>query len=163
VAHATDPTLWIRDLNQSPFNVGHRVQLEDFDESHVATLNELYGWPAKGEHAIARLMTLLGGHPYLVRLALFTMVDRGLEIGELERDATKENGPFAHHLQRHLNRFLANAELRDALKQILNKGICASEEVFQKLWAAGLIRGETRDQVSMKYKIYEDYARKKGL
>ena len=50
--YATEVHLFIRDLNQSPFNVGTRVALEDFTRPQVA-----------------RLAELVGGHPCLTRRA----------------------------------------------------------------------------------------------
>jgi hypothetical protein len=43
LGHATDPALWIEDLNQSPFNVGDRLRLGDFTRDQVADLNDRHG------------------------------------------------------------------------------------------------------------------------
>ena len=43
IAYATEAHLLIADVNQSPFNVGIRVALEDFTAEDVMTLNERYG------------------------------------------------------------------------------------------------------------------------
>jgi serine/threonine protein kinase len=40
IAYATEAHLFITDLNQSPFNVGTRLQLEDFTLAQIADLNE---------------------------------------------------------------------------------------------------------------------------
>jgi hypothetical protein len=163
VAHSTDPGLWIRDLNQSPFNVGLRVVLDDFDSHQVAELNELYGRPLAGPEEVARLMALVGGHPYLVRLALYTMATRSHTLSQLERTATDQDSPFAPHLQRLLRFLLNDRALSSACGKILVDGTCDDEALFQRLWSAGLIRGETRDFVSMRYKLYETYFKKKRL
>jgi hypothetical protein len=63
VAHATDPALWIRDLNQSPFNVGLRVVLQDFDAAQVLYLNEQLGCPLRSPAEVERLVNLVGGIP----------------------------------------------------------------------------------------------------
>ena len=42
IAYATEAHLFITDVNQSPFNVGTRLTVEDFTLSQVADLNERY-------------------------------------------------------------------------------------------------------------------------
>src|SRR5918912_560109 len=42
IAYATEAHLFITDLNQSPFNVGTRLTLEDFTPGEVAELNRRY-------------------------------------------------------------------------------------------------------------------------
>jgi hypothetical protein len=164
VTHATDPRLWIKDLNQSPFNLDRgEIRLKDFDASQVAILNERYGRPAHDQDALGRLMTLVGGHPYLVRRALYTMATRKLSIGDLERVASDREGPFAAHLERRLDHFITDKRLGRILRKIRINGVCDDEEVFQNLWAAGIVDGETRKQASIKYKIYADYAEMIGL
>ena len=163
VAHATDPALWIRDLNQSPFNVGLRVVLDDFDADEISLLNGRYGRPLRGKAEVTRLMTLVGGHPYLVRLALYTMATRPCTLAQIERGATDEDGPFAPHLRHLLKILLGDEPLRAAVRSILNSGTCDDEMLFQRLWSVGLIRGESRDRVAPRYKIYEDYFHKKRL
>src|SRR5206468_9769560 len=45
IAYATEAHLFITDLNQSPFNVGTRLTLDDFTLEQVAELNRRYGSP----------------------------------------------------------------------------------------------------------------------
>ncbi|MBM5816227.1 MAG: toll/interleukin-1 receptor domain-containing protein, partial [Cyanobacteria bacterium K_Offshore_surface_m2_239] len=67
---ATEPYHLIANLNQSPFNVGEVIPLDDFSAEQVAELNQRHGAPlAPGP--LAQLMELLHGHPYLVRRALY--------------------------------------------------------------------------------------------
>jgi hypothetical protein len=39
IAHSTEPALFIRDLSQSPFNVGTSLRLDDFDRGELRWLN----------------------------------------------------------------------------------------------------------------------------
>jgi hypothetical protein len=161
VAHATDPVLWIRDLNQSPFNVGFRTALDDFDPVQVAWLNERYGRPLAVANEIDRLVALVGGHPYLVQLALDTLANRPCTLDELERTAALEDGPFASPLRYLTNRVLSDAPLNRALRSILKRGACDDERLFQRLWAVGLIRGEARDRVAFRSRVYESFIGKR--
>jgi len=65
IAYATEAHLFIKDMNQSPFNVGTRLALEDFTEEQVAELNRRYGSPLKDEAELKRYCSLVSGHPYL--------------------------------------------------------------------------------------------------
>jgi hypothetical protein len=70
---STEPYLLIADVNQSPFNVGLKIYLEDFDENQVYELNQRHSSPVL-EADFPQVMELLSGHPYLTRKALYTMV-----------------------------------------------------------------------------------------
>jgi hypothetical protein len=70
---STEPYLLIADPNQSPFNVGLKLSLEDFSMDQVRDLNQRHGAPVR-ESDIPELTALLGGHPYLTRKALYTVV-----------------------------------------------------------------------------------------
>jgi hypothetical protein len=69
IAYATEAHLFITDLNQSPFNVGTRIILEDFTLEQITELNHRYGDPLRDQKEINRFVALLGGQPYLTRRA----------------------------------------------------------------------------------------------
>jgi hypothetical protein len=92
IAYATEPHLLIADINQSPFNVGVRVTLEDFGVAEAMALNERYGSALDSPAALTRLMALVGGHPYLLQSA-FDELRRGASLEALEADAHREVAP----------------------------------------------------------------------
>jgi len=163
VAHSTEPSLWIKDLDQSPFNVAHDFTLDDFDKKEVSAIDAVYGRKLKGEAEVTALMDLVGGHPYLVRLALYTMATEPCSLEALEKAAIDDDGRFTSHLSHLLNILYHDNSLLTAVRKILNDGKCDDETVFQRLWSVGLIRGETGRKVWLRYKIYERYFRKKLL
>jgi hypothetical protein len=160
IAHSTEPYLWIQDINQSPFNVEFKIELEDFDFQQVKELNSKHGIPLKTDGEIQELIELTGGQPYLVRLALYTMVKSNYSISQLKETATGDRGPFGDHLRQILWRLQGEKGLSDSLRQILRKGMCDYETHFLRLRSAGLVKGETRDQAKMRCQLYEDYLRK---
>lgn len=87
MAYITEAHLFITDLNQSPFNVGTRVALDDLTYAQGSELNRLYGAPLAPGEEVARLFALVGGHPYLVRRSLHEMQQRGLDIVAIEAGA----------------------------------------------------------------------------
>jgi hypothetical protein len=157
VAHSTDPALWITDPTQSPFNVGTEIRLEDFGLDEIDDLNLRYGEPLRSTPEAQRLMDLVAGHPYLVRLALHTMATQALSLGQLERSATEDHGPFASHLSHYLRLLLKNVELQEALRQVMKDGALDQELHYQRLWSAGLIRGARREEVALRCRVYEDF------
>ncbi|MEE8305125.1 MAG: AAA-like domain-containing protein, partial [Candidatus Tectomicrobia bacterium] len=120
IAHSTDPTLWIRDLNQSPFNVGRAIMLADFDQAQIEALNRTYGQPLKHEDDMSRLVDLTGGHPYLTRLALYTLATQPSSLADLEHTAAREDSLFASHLRQYVRLLLDDAELKTALLQVIH-------------------------------------------
>jgi hypothetical protein len=163
VAHSTEPGLWISALNQSPFNVAHEFTLDDFKAKEVGGLDVSYGHKLRGEAEGNALMELVGGHPHLVRLALYTMATEPCSFAVLEAAAVNEDGPFATHLGHMLNILYNDDSLLRAVRKILKYGKCDDERIFHRLWSVGLIRGETRHKVWLRYKIYDRYFRKKLL
>src|SRR5438105_3525682 len=100
IAYATEAHLFITDLNQSPFNVGTRLALEDFTLQQVDDLNGRHGEPLEGEGELERFYDLVGGQPYLVRRGLYELRARDLDLAALESQACGDEGPFGDHLRR---------------------------------------------------------------
>ncbi len=136
---STEPYLLINDLNQSPFNVGHRLILDDFTAAQVSQLNELYGLPV-AEADLPKLMTLLNGHPYLTSLVFYTMNRASMTWADLAVQANTDDGPFAEHLH-HVGRLL-NQEpgLKQVFAQILHRKQGEDELAQYRLLKAGLIK-----------------------
>src|SRR5260370_1058829 len=65
IAYATEAHLFITDLNQSPFNVGTRLLLEDLSPEQVSELNRRYGLPLRSSDTVPRFYRLLSMHTYL--------------------------------------------------------------------------------------------------
>lgn len=159
IAHATDPALWIDDINQSPFNVGEAVTLDGFNAGQFTALAECYRL-ALADAERERLRELIGGHPYLSRQALYLLASGQYHTaGELECAASRQDGPFGDHLRRFSVMLSAREPLRRAIGQILRDHACDDEQSFQRLFAAGLVIGASRHQVHMRCPLYADYFR----
>ena len=157
LAHAIDPALWIGDLNQSPFNVGDRVRLHDFTSLQVRDLNARHGSPLKTDGEIESLMDLVGGHPYLVRHALYLTSVGKSTLEELVHSAADDQGPFGDHLRSRLWSLRDNTRLQRAIADVIRDGTCADEYDFQALVSGGFICGDSRDRVEMRCELYRQY------
>ncbi len=137
---STEPYLLIPDVTQSPFNVGLKLYLEDFDEDQVRDLNRRHGLPVT-EGDFPKLATLFGGHPYLTRKALFTLVTKRMTWADLAREAAYDQGPFGEHLRNHLWLLRDEPDLREALREVVRCGSCENDMAFFRLLRAGLVKG----------------------
>jgi DNA-binding SARP family transcriptional activator len=157
MAYATEAHLFIADLNQSPFNVGTRLTLEDFTLEQVADLNVRHGSPLRGEAEVARLDRLLGGHPYLVQRALYEMAKRGVGIADLEAEADRDEGIFGDHLRRILVLLARDPELSEVLRGLLRGLPCPTVESFYRLRSAGVVTGDSARDARPRCRLYQLY------
>lgn len=152
---STEPYQLIDNLNQSPFNVGQVIELEDFTLAQVADLNRRHGNPLNPQEE-RQLVGLLNGHPYLVRLALYSIASHRLSTTELFANATSDHGPFGNHLRNHLFRLHGKQELIQGMFQVMRQNICEDERVFFRLRGAGLVRREGRTVIP-RCQLYADF------
>jgi len=138
---STHPYLLIDDVNLSPFNVGLTIRLRDFSPDQVVDLNHRHGDPLK-DNEVSTLMELVGGHPYLVRQAYYTLVSEGLSLQELQRVADSPDGPFGKHLLFYFHSLKKNPTMMDAFQQLLQGQKQHDESLLERLSAVGLIRHE---------------------
>jgi hypothetical protein len=151
----------VANLNQSPFNVGCVIELEDFTRAEVADLNARHapdGPPPFTPAELDRLMALVGGQPYLVRRALYLVTTGQLAPADLFARAADEHGPFGEHLRAHLGRLHEVPTLLAGLRRVLREGTCDDEQVFFRLRGAGLVRRQGTAVVP-RYALYADYFR----
>ena len=152
---STHPYLLIDDVNLSPFNVGLTIRLKDFSLDQVADLNQRHGSPLQ-PNEVALLMSLVGGHPYLVRQAYYTLVTEGLPLGDLLRVASSPEGPFGKHLLFYLHSLKKNSALFAALQQLLHDQKLPDESLLERLAAVGLIQQEN-GKWNARCGLYEEF------
>ncbi len=162
VACATEARLYIRDLNQSPFNVGVRVELGDFDPAQAARLHTLCrtldGDDPSDSAARAALYELLGGHPYLTRRALAWLAE-GENTGDVTAflaSADRDDGPLGSHLRRLAEPIVSDPALSEAVGQALAGRPC-HEEAFFRLRSAGVLSGLSAQDPRPRCALYARY------
>lgn len=158
VAHSTE-NYGKLDINQSPFNVGIPIQLEEFTLEQVQNLFYRHG--LNREDAIP-LMSIIGGHPYLVRLALYHLYHAQVTLQQLLKDAPTNAGIYKQHLIRHLEVLQVNQELGTVFKQVLSqlRPVIVEKRTIQvyQLESMGLIKLEG-DSVKISCPLYQRYFR----
>ena len=161
IAYATEAHLFISDMNQSPFNVGTRITLQEFTFEQVLDLNHRYGSPLRDTAEQARFYRLLGGHPYLTRRGLNELTTHGANVSWLESEAGREEGPFGDHLRRILVSVAADPEMHEAMGQVLKGHGCPTPETFYRLRSAGVVCGESARDARPRCQLYSDYLGKR--
>jgi len=157
MAYATEAHLFITDLNQSPFNVGTRLTLEDFTPGQVADLNLRYGAPLRTDGEVKRYFGLVGGNPYLTQRGLHEMAQRRLALDELEALAAGDDGPFGDHLRRMLAALAQDQAMRQAMIAVIDVGSCPTVESFYRLRSAGLVAGDSASDARPRCQLYAAY------
>jgi serine/threonine-protein kinase len=117
VVHSTEVYIPMN-INQSPFNVGLPIELPEFTSEQVQDLSRRHGlnWSAT---QVEQLMAMVGGHPYLVRVALYNIARQDMTLEQLLQEAPTEAGIYGDHLRRHLWNLQQHPELVEAVKQLV--------------------------------------------
>jgi hypothetical protein len=136
----TEPYLLIDRADQSPFNVVTPLSLEPLSRDQMGQLNSLHGGVLNtGE--LDHLHALVGGQPYLSRLALYRLnAEPRLTFSQLDERAADPEGPFGEHLRSLLLRLQGRSGLLDAMRQVVRHGTTSDDDTTHRLFRAGLTR-----------------------
>jgi DNA-binding CsgD family transcriptional regulator len=112
IAHSTDVYVQLK-TTESPFNVGIPIELSDFTPEQIKTLAIRHGLGTDYSQ-VNDLMAMVGGHPYLVSLALYHLAERHMGFEQLLREAPTRAGIYSAHLRFLESKLRCNPILRDA-------------------------------------------------
>ena len=156
VVHSTEGYIPL-DINQSPFNVGLPIEIKEFNLEQVTDLAHRHGLDWSNDQ-LEQLMILIGGHPYLVRLAFYHIVQRELTWEQLLKSSPTESGIYGDHLRRHLWNLNRDSGLAAAFSQVLASQSPVSLESAHafKLHSLGLVRLEGNGVVPS-FELYRQY------
>ncbi|NEP57946.1 MAG: hypothetical protein F6K31_13140 [Symploca sp. SIO2G7] len=156
VAHSTEVYIPL-DINQSPFNVGVPVELPEFNQQQVQELARLHGLDWQ-EAQVGNLMTMVGGHPYLIRLALYHIAAQEVTLEQLLQTAPTEAGIYSSHLLRHLGNIQAIPTLVEGLKRVVTSSEPTELDSMQtyKLHSLGLVQRQD-NYVIPRCNLYREY------
>ena len=139
LVHSTEVYIPLN-INQSPFNVGLPVELEEFSPSQVLDLAQRHRLTWQNQE-IEQLMGMVGGNPYLVRVALYHIAKGEMSLGEFLKLAPTEAGPLKAHLHRHRWNLEQHQELAQAMQRVLDGSVSVQLESLEmfKLHSMGLV------------------------
>ncbi|MCG8424551.1 MAG: AAA-like domain-containing protein [Proteobacteria bacterium] len=149
---------FITDPSQSPFNVGLQIRMNDFTPEHVAVLNRSHDRPFE-DSELDHLIQLIGGHPYLVRQALYEVASKRFTVAGLFDRAADDEGPFGDHLRYFLLRLYDDPQLGLGLRRVISRQSGLAEldrRITYRLLGAGLIKLQGGQYIP-RCKLYNDY------
>lgn len=144
------------DINHSPLNVGLAVTVGEWTAADISGLAHRHGL-AWREREVDELMALIGGHPYLVRVALHRLA-QGMPLAQMLAAAATAEGVFATHLEHLLWCLRQQPELAAAATEVLaaSEPVHLDTESAFKLVSLGLVRRRGND-VEAGLEVYRRY------
>jgi hypothetical protein len=153
IAHSTEVYIPLGS-DESPFNVGLPIELPEFTSGQVRDLVKLYGldWD---EDLIDRLMEMVGGHPYLIRLALYHIAQQDMDLSELLAIAPTDAEPYGEHLRRLWNNIKHQPALLNALLKVMDAKAAMNiePELSFQLYSMGVVI-RTGNQIEPRCQLY---------
>ncbi|MBP5973711.1 AAA-like domain-containing protein [Brasilonema sp. CT11] len=157
VVHSTEVYSSL-DINYSPLQgVGRIIALEEFNRKQIIELARRHELNWVGTE-VEQLMNLIGGHPHLVRLALYYLTSEQVSLEKLLQIASTEVSPFRDHLRQHLWNLQQHPKLADTFRDVVTANApmrLKSHEAF-KLQSMGLIKTQG-DNWSPSCNLYHQY------
>ncbi len=149
-------------LNQSPFNVGITITLPPLTLNQVQNLALSYGlyWAADSEGAerLVPLQVMVGGHPYLVSLALYHLCQKEMPLEVLLETASTPVGIYSQHLRELLSLLQKEPQLMSAMEKVIatNEKVELDAIAAYKLESMGLVQlnGNQAHTMCELYRLY---------
>ena len=156
LSHSTEAYIPL-DYNQSPFNTGVPLSLPEFTAAQILSISQKYRISLDADN-IAQLQREVGGHPYLVRLALHEISQNQTPLSDLFESSSLLQGIYSDHLRRLWLALQDNDELVKALKLTTQSQEPVSLDPIQayKLHSMGLI-DYLNNRVAISCNLYQRY------
>ncbi|MEM7757925.1 MAG: AAA-like domain-containing protein [Cyanobacteria bacterium P01_A01_bin.40] len=161
VTHSTEIYIALN-LNQSPFNVGLSLKLEEFNGQQVQELAKRYGLDQDQFNIqpadIKSLSQIVGGHPYLINLAFCHLVTQNNDIAKIIHEATTDTGIYRDHLRSYLVTLGDYPQLAKAFRTVIDsdEAVKLNSISAYELESMGLVKlkaNETKPACEL-YRIY---------
>jgi hypothetical protein len=92
-----------------------------------------------------------------VRRGLHELATQNTDLTEFEAQADCDEGPFGDHLRRILVLLAQDAVLCDAVRAVLSGTPCSDTKSFYRLRSAGVMAGETAQEMRPRCRLYAMY------
>lgn len=103
-------------------------------------------------------LELVGGHPFLIRIALYHICAQGLSLNQLLQEAIANGGIFHNHLWRNWRTLQKNPALAEAMATVVTAQQSVLLDPIQAymLESQGLIHHEV-DRIKLRCELYRAY------
>ncbi|MEI2580628.1 AAA-like domain-containing protein [Scytonema sp. PRP1] len=146
------------DINRSPFNIGLPIRLVEFTQQQVEDLAQRHALDWSTGKESAQLMSLVGGHPALIRIALYYLCSQVITLQELIQEALANGGIYRYHLWRHWAKLQEKPSLAKTYADVVTakQGISLDPIEAYKLESLGLICFKG-DRIVPRCELYRTY------
>lgn len=160
VVYSTEENVSL-DINRSLFNIGLPLRLSEFTRQQVEELARRYGLDWDNEKQASQLISLVGGHPALIQMALYYLCCQGITLEDLLQQARANGGIYRYHLWRHWVTLQENPTLAEVYAQVVMaaSSIPISPIEAYKLESLGLIDYDD-DRVRPRCELFRAYFKK---
>ena len=149
-------------VKTSPFNVGTAVELDELNTHQIEQLAQQYQLDIE-QDALKELIDMVGGHPYLIQIALYNLQKQNFSHRELINTASTPAGVYDHHLRMllsSLQRAPGNiyTDLSNTLKQIMisDNPVYVDSKKTYMLHSLGIVK-KRGNSVEPRCKLYREY------
>jgi transcriptional regulator with XRE-family HTH domain len=160
IAHSTEIYVPLRS-DESPFNVGLPIELPELTSQQVQDLVTRHALPWTTAE-IKLLMDMVGGHPYLISLAIDHIQQHQISLTDFLALAPTEAAPYGNHLRSLRNSLKRQPALWEALPALMQSDVVeiASEVSFQ-LCSMGLAIRQG-NEITLRCRLYRLYFSSRG-
>lgn len=130
--------------------------MPEFNNQQILDLVQRYqlDWD---ETEADKLMMLVGGHPFLVRLTLYHIANRNVTLTQILENPTSSSSIYAEHLRRQTLILTQQPELADAMKDVVHNNSTKISTINKfKLHSIGLVKLQG-DNVLPRCNLYRHY------
>jgi transcriptional regulator with XRE-family HTH domain len=161
IAHSTEVYIPLHS-DESPFNVGLPIELSEFTLEQVQILVDRYQLPWTTAQTLD-LMQMIGGHPYLISLALQHIQQQAISLSDFLALAPTEAAPYGNHLRSLWNRLKHQPHLLAALQTLMhtNRPVEIAPELSFQLCSMGLAVRQG-NQIEPRCQLYHRYFSSRG-
>ena len=156
ISYATEAHLFIKDLNQSPFNVGFRINIRDFSVEQTLDVASRYGLNLKLSDACA-LQRCTGGQPFLTRKLIESILFGSISLIQLDEYQILGQGPFSDHLRRLLNSLERDDAMRHEVRRYLEGRPFDDPKTPIRLVSSGVMNRTNNGEYEFRVPIYRTY------
>ncbi|HIK04331.1 MAG TPA: AAA-like domain-containing protein [Trichormus sp. M33_DOE_039] len=145
------------DINRSPFcNIGLVFELIEFTTEQIQNLVQLHRLDYN-QNQVQQLMSLIGGHPYLIRLALYHLA-LGQTLENFLQTAPTNAGIYEEHLRQLLHYLQINLPLAKAFKQVVTatEPVAVATIPAYQLYSMGLVK-RVGNKLEPRCRLYRQY------
>lgn len=152
---STMPSTLTLDLHQSPFNLTAPIYLDELSTQQIGSVGRLYGLALEpGE--IDLITSWVGGHPFLVRLAMYEAARCDIPISLILDPSSAHHRIFDDYLQYYRGLLERKPALLAALSKLIEDKKPIDRSQYHALHRAGLVMQRGPAEYALRCRLYEN-------